>query len=126
MPSLRYRAATIGDLDRIIDFQIAMARETEDLALDRDICTRGVRAVFDQPSLGRYFVGERNGEAICSLLITYERSDWRDGVVWWIQCVYVSPDARKQGAYAGLYDHIKQLVESDSGVRGIRLYVDRR
>jgi ribosomal protein S18 acetylase RimI-like enzyme len=60
------------------------------------------------------------------LLITYEWSDWRDGVVWWIQSVYVRPDARQKGVYAGLYQHIKELVGNDPEVSGIRLYVDRR
>jgi ribosomal protein S18 acetylase RimI-like enzyme len=123
---MNYRAARIDDLERIIEFQIAMASETESLVLARDICTRGVRQVFERPSLGQYFVGERDGQVVCSLLITYEWSDWRDGVVWWIQSVYVSPQVRHQGVYAGLYDHIKQLAGNSAEVRGIRLYVDKR
>jgi len=110
----------------IVEFQLAMAQETEALALDRQICTQGVQAVFERPSLGEYYVGERDGRVICSTLITYEWSDWRNGVVWWIQSVYVIPEARKQGVYAGLYSHIKNLAQADERVRGIRLYVDRR
>jgi ribosomal protein S18 acetylase RimI-like enzyme len=33
---------------------------------------------------------------------------------------------RGQRVYAGLYEHVKHLAESDGDVRGIRLYVDRR
>jgi len=103
-----------------------MARETEELELDLDVLTRGVQAVFDDDSRGRYFVAERGGEVVASLMITFEWSDWRNGTVWWIQSVYVVPDCRKQRVYAGLYEHVKTLVLGDDSIRGIRLYVDKR
>jgi GNAT superfamily N-acetyltransferase len=126
MTTLLYRQAAPADAPAIVEFQLAMARETEDLALDSAICTRGVAAVFADEAKGRYFVAEIAGRVVASLLITYEWSDWRDGVVWWIQSVYVRPDARGQRVYAGLYAHVKQFVEADAGIRGIRLYVDKR
>ena len=124
--SVIFRDATPNDAEAIIDFQLAMARETEDVSLDRVICTRGVRAVFADPSHGRYFVAEEGGRVAASLLITYEWSDWRDGVVWWIQSVYVLPQLRGQRVYAGLYEHVKSIAMSDDRIRGIRLYVDKR
>jgi GNAT superfamily N-acetyltransferase len=126
MTDVTYRPATPADLPAILAFQLAMARETEDLELDRETCARGVQAVFDDPALGQYYVGEQGGHVIASLLITYEWSDWRNGVVWWIQSVYVVPEARKQGVYAGLYAHLKTRADAAENVRGIRLYVDKR
>jgi GNAT superfamily N-acetyltransferase len=120
------REARREDAAAIIEFQLAMARETEELALDRDVLTRGVTALFDDPSLGRYFVAESDGRPIASLMITYEWSDWRNGTVWWIQSVYVVPDFRRRGVYATLYAHIRAQVEPDPAIRGIRLYVDTR
>lgn len=125
MCEMTYREAHVTDRDTIVDFQIAMARETEEIALDRDVCTRGVQAVFDDPSRGRYFVAEEDGRVAASLLITYEWSDWRNGNVWWIQSVYVRPAFRRRGVYAQMYEHVKAIAESEN-VRGIRLYVDRR
>ncbi len=122
---ISYRDATPNDAAVIVDFQQAMARETEDVSLDRHVCTRGVQAVFDDASRGRYFVAEADGRVVASLLITYEWSDWRNGVVWWIQSVYVRPESRKQGIYAGLYEHVKSIA-TDASVKGIRLYVDHR
>src|SRR6266576_3865969 len=116
-----YREATPSDVSVIVDFQVAMARETEELDLDREICTRGVQGVFDDPSRGRYFLAESEGTVIASLMITYEWSDWRNGNVWWIQSVYVVPDFRQQRVYAGLYEHVKALVNADDSLRGIRL-----
>src|SRR5712692_2549614 len=121
---IHYRGGRRDDANAIVDFQQAMARETEEVTLDRDVVTRGVQAVFDDPSRGRYFVAEAEGRVVASLLITYEWSDWRNGVVWWIQSVYVVPEYRQRGVYAGLYSHVKQTA--DASVKGIRLYVDRR
>ncbi|HVT02782.1 MAG TPA: GNAT family N-acetyltransferase [Thermoanaerobaculia bacterium] len=120
-----YRKAEASDATEIIRFQVEMARETEALELDRDTVTRGVTAVFDDLARGFYLVAEEAGVVIGSLMITYEWSDWRNGVVWWIQSVYVVPEHRRKGIYAGLYEEIKQLVER-SNVRGLRLYVDHR
>src|SRR5207237_580317 len=59
----QYRDAIRADAATIVDFQLAMARETEEVALDRDVVTRGVAAVFDDRSRGRYFVAEKQGTA---------------------------------------------------------------
>lgn len=123
---IRYRDATRRDAIDIVEFQIAMARETEGVELDRHVCTKGVQAVFDDRTLGRYFVAESDSNLVASLMTTYEWSDWRNGVVWWIQSVYVRPEFRRRGIYAGLYAHVRQHVDGNDHVRGIRLYVDRR
>ena len=132
---ITYRPAQIEDAGTIAEFQIAMALETEDLHLDRDTCHKGVRAVFtaaanpahNAPAAhGEYFVAEKDGQVIGSLLITYEWSDWRNGLVWWIQSVYVVPAERGRGVFAGLYGYLRERVEADPQLRGIRLYADRR
>ena len=124
--AISYRDAVRADAPAIVAFQQAMARETEELELDLATVRRGVDGVFDEPSRGRYFVAARGTEVVASLMITPEWSDWRNGMVWWIQSVYVVPELRKQRVYAGLYEHVKTLVGGDDSVKGIRLYVDRR
>lgn len=126
MSTITYRDAHPSDRDAIVAFQIAMARETEDLELDVEVLRRGVEAVFGDSTKGRYFVAESDARVVASLLITYEWSDWRNGIVWWIQSVFVEPEARRQRIYAGLYEHVKKIVDTQTYVRGIRLYVDRR
>ena len=56
-------------------------------------------------------------------MITYEWSDWRNGVIWWIQSVYVFPEYRKQGVFRTLFKHIENLVRADPQVKALRLYV---
>jgi predicted GNAT family acetyltransferase len=123
---IEYREATSSDVATIVDFQVKLAAESEDLDLDAVVCTRGVQALFDDPSRGRYFLAVSDGEVIASLMTTYEWSDWRNGTVWWIQSVYVKPEFRGKRVYAGMYAHVKSLVEADDSLRGLRLYVDKR
>jgi GNAT superfamily N-acetyltransferase len=124
--TIRYRLAAPADAEAIVQFQMAMALETEGLQLDEETCRAGVRAVFEDAARGTYYVAESEGRVVASTLITFEWSDWRNGVVWWIQSVYVAPEMRGRGVYRGLYRYLQSLAERDARVRGIRLYVDRR
>ncbi len=119
------RPATPADIETIAGFQIAMARETEHLQLEESTVLAGVRQVFHNPELGKYFVARKDTEVVASLLITYEWSDWRNGTVYWIQSVYVKPEHRGGGVFKTMYKHIEEIVLADDKVRGIRLYVDK-
>jgi ribosomal protein S18 acetylase RimI-like enzyme len=123
---LQIRAAERSDAAAIAAFQLRMARETEGLELDRATLDRGVEAVFADPGKGAYWVAERGGQVVGSLLTTFEWSDWRDGVVLWIQSVYVTSEERGRGVYRALYERVKRQVEESARYKGIRLYVDRR
>lgn len=120
------RPARPADSGVIVRFQILMARETESLDLDPATVTRGVQAVFADPSKGEYHVAESAGRVVGSLLTTPEWSDWRAATVLWIQSVYVLPEMRGRGVYRALYEHVRARVESDPGLAGLRLYVDKR
>ncbi|KAH3746244.1 GNAT family N-acetyltransferase [Pelomyxa schiedti] len=127
--AMTFRRATESDHSTIVEFQQRMAHETEGLVLDPSRVSRGVAAVLaGAPAAGGavYYAAECDGALVGCLMITLEWSDWRDGVVWWIQSVYVVPEYRKRGVYSGLYGHVKGLAESDPMVKGIRLYVDKR
>jgi len=60
------------------------------------------------------------------LMITYEWSDWRNGMFWWIQSVYVRPEDRGKGVFALLYGHILAETKRRGGIAGLRLYVDHQ
>ena len=91
------RLATIEDVPTIAQFQIAMAWETENKRLDSDTVQTAVQAVMDDPSRGFYLVNEVDGTVAGCLMITREWSDWRNTDIWYIQSVYVVPEARGQG-----------------------------
>jgi len=101
-----------------------MALETENLELDEYRLREGVRAVLDNPERGFYLVAELNGKHAGQMLITFEWSDWRNGVFWWIQSVYTTPDSRRRGVFRCLYRHAESLAKKRGGVCGLRLYVE--
>lgn len=123
--SIRVREASPADHEFLARGNEAMALETEHKRLDPAKIRRGVAAVFANPAHGRYFVAEdAAGQAVGQLMITYEWSDWRDGQFWWIQSVYVLPQARRSGVFRALYDHVDALARGTEGVIGLRLYVE--
>jgi GNAT superfamily N-acetyltransferase len=117
------RKAKLSDASSIIDFQLRMARETENIELIPEIVTKGVDAVFHDQSKGQYFVAESGGKVVASLLITYEWSDWRNCNVWWFQSVFVMPEFRRKGIFRKMYNYIKTLAE-EQDIAGLRLYVE--
>lgn len=119
------RRATRDDRDTFIEFNRALAEETEGKALSPETLGMGVDAVFDDPEKGFYLVAEVDGRPAAGLLITTEWSDWRNAYFWWIQSVFVVPEHRKQGIYSRLHRHVEALARAEENVCGIRLYVDR-
>jgi GNAT superfamily N-acetyltransferase len=117
------RKAVPDDAGIIIDFQKAMAWETEKLLLDDSKVIKGVGAVFENPSYGQYWIAEHDGKVVASLLITYEWSDWRNTNVWWFQSVYVIPSFRRKGIFRSMYERIRDEAEIN-GIAGLRLYVE--
>ncbi len=122
---IKIRPAIQADAERIIDFNIEMAMETESKGLPRDIITAGVRKVLQEPQLGFYVVAELDKTLAGCLMITKEWSDWRNGLFWWIQSVYVKPVFRRQGIYGRLHTHIRELAQKNDRVCGLRLYVEK-
>ncbi|MCI0498686.1 MAG: GNAT family N-acetyltransferase [Planctomycetales bacterium] len=123
--SIRIRPGQQQDIPCLVDFNLRMARETEQLELDPEVLAAGVRAVFENPHLGFYLVAESDGQVAGSLLVTPEWSDWRNGAFWWIQSVYVRPEYRRRGALRRLYQAVKEMAAQRSDVCGLRLYVEK-
>jgi ribosomal protein S18 acetylase RimI-like enzyme len=105
--------------------QQLLASETEHVYLPTETVTKGMQALLDDPSKGEYHVAIDGKEVVGCYLITYEWSDWRNGVVWWLQSVYVSETYRKSGIFRQMFEHVTAAIEKDPGVIGLRLYVDK-
>lgn len=123
-PTVLLRDATPADVEALVEFNAAMAWETEHKRLDPAVLRPGVAAVFDDPRRGFYLVAEREGAVIGGLLVTYEWSDWRCGDWWWLQSVYVRPPARGQGVFRALFDAVVVRAQAARAV-GLRLYVEQ-
>ena len=122
--AMRIREARKGDLGTIVEFNARLALESENIRLEPTRLREGVARVLGDKTLGRYLVAEDNGVPIGQLGLTYEWSDWRNGIFWWIQSVYVVPGRRREGVLKALHRRVLELAP-EHGVCGLRLYVDR-
>ena len=119
------RDATPADHSLIVDFNARLADETEGKILNRSLLTPGVSAILADRDKGRYWIAMVDGEAAGQIMVTYEWSDWRNGMLWWIQSVYIRSEFRRRGVFSALYGHVESLVKADPAACGIRLYVEK-
>lgn len=120
---MNVRQAESPDAPVIADFNLRLAEETEQLRLDPARVRAGVAAVLSDPAKGLYFVAEIDGVIAGQVMITYEWTDWRNGLIWWLQSVYVRPEWRGRGVFRALFDHLKQLARARPDVCSLRLYL---
>jgi GNAT superfamily N-acetyltransferase len=125
MSEITIRTATPADIDTIVASNAAMALETEDRQLDPETLRTGVSSALSDPTRGVYYLAQAGGRVVGQLLITKEWSDWRDGWFWWIQSVFVAPEARRTGVYRVLHEHVVAEARRAGDVCGIRLYTER-
>ncbi|MBI5326094.1 MAG: GNAT family N-acetyltransferase [Ignavibacteriae bacterium] len=126
MKNINIRIADLKDKDILVKFNIELAKETEGIKLSKEVLDKGVESVLLNSNFGFYIVAEKGTKIIGSLMVTYEWSDWRNGMFWWIQSVYVQPDFRRKGIYTKLYEHVKELISGKANIIGFRLYVEKK
>jgi ribosomal protein S18 acetylase RimI-like enzyme len=123
------RHATDADLESLVAFSTAMAEETEGRKLDPARLREGTRSLLGSPGYGFFMVAEAPHtdppQLVGQLMITFEWSDWRNGVFWWIQSVYVDPAWRRRGVFRRMHDAIVSQAKANPKVCGIRLYVEQ-
>ena len=122
---LAIRKAGVADSGAISRFNQAMALETEGKTLAPALVDAGVLRLLQEPALGFYVVAAQADRIVACLLVTHEWSDWRNGLLWWIQSVFVEAGWRRRGVYSALYRFVRQLADADGGVCGFRLYVEK-
>ena len=122
---IEIRVATMLDLKVLVDFQQKLAFESEGVTLDSERLTLGMKRLLVDASKGVYYVVQDGGQPIGCHLITYEWSDWRNGMVWWLQSVYVAQDYRSKGIFRLMHNNIIRMINADPELIGLRLYVDK-
>ncbi len=122
---LNIREAGAEDGATIARFNAAMALESEGISLNRTTLRAGVDAALADDSKAFYLLAESAGDPVGQLMVTTEWSDWRNGWIWWIQSVYVKPEARRQGVYRRFYLRLTDMAKARDDIRGMRLYVMR-
>jgi len=133
MPSLDHlnvRLARPEDAVTIASFSAAMALETEGRRLDLDRLHKGTIALLASIDRGFFMVAELeqagDRQLLGQLMITFEWSDWRNGVFWWIQSVYVDPVWRRQSIFRRMHETVMATAKTSPNVCGVRLYVEEK
>ncbi|MCL1122921.1 GNAT family N-acetyltransferase [Shewanella surugensis] len=122
---MHIRKGEKSDLQQLVAFNLAMAKETEGRELDIELLTQGVNRLLDSPEKGFYLVADIDGVMAGSLMVTFEWSDWQAKDYSWIQSVYIHPDHRRKGIYKKLYQAVKDTAEAAGGAASFRLYVEQ-
>ena len=117
------RRAQARDLDSLISFTVAEAREAEGVELDPSIVRRGVEAGLSNRAIAMYWVVESDqGEIVARTSALREWSDWHAQYYWWIQRLYVAPDHRGRGLVEMLIGTVSAEARN-RGAADLRLYV---
>ena len=116
------RPARRSDVETLIAFTLAEAREAEGAQLELQGATRGVEAAFDTPPAATYWVAEDpDGAVVASTSIVKEWSNFYGGYYWWIQSLFVSPSHRGHGIAERLLTHVMSEASANDAL-DLRLY----
>lgn len=128
MTPISVRPAIESDIDTLMAFNAGLAKETEGKVLCEATLRQGILAVLRTQAFGSYFVAEirqDGGSKLAGqLMVTYEWSDWRNGMIWWLQSIYVDPVWRRRGVYRAMHRYIAEQAQGHPNTRGVRLYVE--
>ena len=83
----KVRDATRDDESVSADFNSKMAEETAGHALDPGLINPGAGAPLADSTNWRYRVAETDDKVVGQIMVTYACSDWRNGMLRWIQSV---------------------------------------
>jgi ribosomal protein S18 acetylase RimI-like enzyme len=118
----RLRRAAPDDLDRLVAYTVAEAREAEGVEKDPAAVRRGVLAGLEDPSVATYWLAESDdGETAASTSVVREWSDWHGGYYWWIQSLYIAPTHRGRGLVEQILDELSRAARA-AGAVDLRLY----
>jgi len=118
------REATAADIDALAAGNQSMANETEGKTLDAETLRRGVAAVIEDPAKGHYWVAIEDAQVVGQIMISWEWSDWRNAMMWWIQSAHVVEKFRRRGVFSALYRYVENEARQNEECGGIRLYVE--
>jgi len=121
---MKIRTAKLRDAEAITTQNISLAKESEKILLNTKMVLAGVKALLSDKNKGFYLVAEENNTIVGQLLITFEWSDWRNKLIWWVQSVYVQKEWRNKGVFTQLLNYTTQQARKQQ-VAFLRLYMHK-
>ena len=123
---MNVRKAEPKDLDTLVEFTAAEAREAEGHPKPLQTLTKGIQAALADRSIAMYWVLiDDDQQVVGSASALKEWSDWHAGYYWWIQSMYIHPDYRGKGYLHLLLAAIKAEMHAQHGLE-LRLYVHEK
>jgi GNAT superfamily N-acetyltransferase len=123
--ALDIRKAKSADLESLVSFAVAEAKEAEGVKKDSERVRQGVTTALNDDSIARYWVLEKNNTGVIgSVSIVKEWSDWNAGYYWWIQNMYILPEFRGKGLMQQLIQALKDAARNE-GALELRLYLHK-
>ncbi len=123
--ALDIRRAKSADLESLVSFAVAEAKEAEGVKKDSERVRQGVTTALNDDSIAMYWVLETNNTGVIgSVSIVKEWSDWNSGYYWWIQNMYILPEFRGKGLMEQLIQALKDAARNE-GALELRLYVHK-
>nr|MBP7472890.1 GNAT family N-acetyltransferase [Prevotella sp.] len=116
--------ASLQDTETIVNFQLLMAKESENTELDYETVREGVKAAIEDDNKAVYLLAKKDNVVLGSMMLTVEWSDWNNAPYYWMQSVYVRPEDRRKGVFTELFEFARTLAESEHA-GALRLYVDK-
>ncbi|MGD9903589.1 MAG: N-acetyltransferase family protein [Vicinamibacterales bacterium] len=121
-PEYAIRPATAADIDTLVSFTLAEARDAERRTLDVEGARRGVLGAFDTPPRAAYWVAQTAaGRVVGCMSVVTEWSNFLGGNYWWVQSLYILPEHRGQGLVDQMLAHLSAQATA-AGALDLRLY----
>ena len=119
------KQADVDDIELLVDYQIKMAKETEDKELNGKKVATCLDTMFKTQIFGECFVKRnKTHKGMGSTMITFAYDLEMNKTNYWFQSVYVDKEFRKQGVFTSMYRFVEQRAK-EKGVYALYLYVDK-
>ena len=119
------RRAKTADLESLVSFAVAEAKEAEGIKKNLDRVRQGVTTALQDDAIAMYWILEKSDSGVIgSVSIVKEWSDWNSGYYWWIQGMYILPEFRGKGLMERLIQALKDAARQE-GALELRLYVHK-
>jgi hypothetical protein len=69
---MEIRTGQLKDLQVLTEFNVNLAKETENKDLNSELVQKGVQTIIENPSKGTYYVAEVNQQVVACLMITFQ------------------------------------------------------
>ena len=117
-------SAHLGEKDDFEKLEHLMQANCTKLGLTWDNYLTVAKRILNDKNLGKFvYVETEVGEVVGFLFVTYEWSDWRNGIFFWLQAIESKSGIPEEHIFPQMKQKLEEYANNDLGYRwcGIRL-----